>query len=59
MIQLNEICGSNINFINATDDQIQNFLKSVEFEEPPSSNLIVKKSIVKREAADKDLWFIE
>lgn len=50
MIQLNEICSANINFINATDEQIQNFLKSVEFEDPPQSNLIVKKSIVKRDA---------
>ena len=29
---------------------IKSFLKSIEFEEPPESDLIVKKSIVKREA---------
>ncbi|CDW71523.1 UNKNOWN [Stylonychia lemnae] len=50
MIQLNEICKANIDFINATDDMIKNFIKSVEFEAPPESNLIIKKSIVKRDA---------
>lgn len=29
---------------------IKNFIKSVEFDNPPESNLIVKKSIVKRDA---------
>lgn len=29
---------------------IKNFIKSVEFEAPPESNLIIKKSIVKRDA---------
>ena len=50
MIQLNEICQTNIDFINATDDQIKNFIKYVEFEDPPESNLIVKKGLVKRDA---------
>eukprot|EP00347_Sterkiella_histriomuscorum_P012073 403369992 len=50
MIQLNEICNTNIDFINATDDQIKEFINSVEFEKAPESNLIVKKGIVKRDA---------
>lgn len=29
---------------------IKNFIKGIEFEEPPQTNLIVKKSIVKRDA---------
>lgn len=50
MIQLNEICNTNIDFIKASDDDIKGFLKGVEFTEVPQSDLIIKKSIVKRDA---------
>ncbi len=49
MIQLNEICNTNIDFLKATDEDIQAFLKGVEFTDVPQSDLIIKKSIVKRE----------
>ena len=50
MIQLNEICNTNIDFIKASDDDIKGFLKGVEFIDVPQSDLIIKKSIVKRDA---------
>lgn len=50
MIQLNEICNTNIDFIKASDDDIKGFLKGVEFTDVPQSDLIIKKSIVKRDA---------
>jgi|LauGreDrversion4_2_1035121.scaffolds.fasta_scaffold253747_2 hypothetical protein len=49
-MSLNDICGAGIDFMNTTDADIKNLLKIVEFDPAPESNLILKKSIIKREA---------
>jgi hypothetical protein len=49
-MQLNDICGARVDFMKATDEDIKNLIKKVEFESAPESNLILKKSIVKRES---------
>ena len=50
LIQLNDLCGSEVNLMTAKDEDIKNLIKKCDFEPAPESNLIVKKSIVKRES---------
>ena len=42
--------GANIDFPNATDADIKELIKKVEFEEAPETNLVVKKGLIKRES---------
>lgn len=42
MQQLNDLCGSDLNLTNATDEDIKNLVKKCDFEAAPESNLIVK-----------------
>lgn len=49
-MQLNDIADSNIDFMNTTDGDIKNMIKKIDFDAPPESNLIIKKSIIKSEA---------
>lgn len=50
MIQLNDIVDGKVDFMQTDDEKIKKFIGSVNFEDPPESNLVVKKTIVKREA---------
>jgi hypothetical protein len=50
LMQINDICGAGLDFISTTDDDIKALIKKVEFEAAPESNLVVKKSIIKRES---------
>ena len=50
LLQLNEINHFELDFHTATDADIKNLIKKVEFGPAPESNLIVKKTIVKRES---------
>lgn len=50
LMSLNDLCGGDVNFMKATDEDIKNLIKKVDFEAAPESNLIVKKSIMKRES---------
>jgi hypothetical protein len=47
-MQLNDICGCGVDFMIATDDDIKALIKQVTFDQAPESNLIIKKSNVKR-----------
>ena len=49
MMQLNDLCHAGIDFINANNDDIKSLIKKVQINNPPESNLVVKKAIVKRE----------
>jgi len=50
LIQINDLYGGGVDFMKATDEDIKNLIKKVEFEKAPESNLIVKQSIMKRES---------
>lgn len=50
LMQINDICGAGLDFTSTTDDDIKALIKMVEFETAPESNLVVKKSIIKRES---------
>ena len=49
LMQLNDLCGCGVDFMKATDDDIKALIKKVTFDEAPESNLIIKKSNVKRD----------
>jgi hypothetical protein len=49
LMQLNDMFGCGVDFMSATDDEIKSLIKKVTFEEAPESNLIIKKSNVKRD----------
>jgi hypothetical protein len=49
LMQLNNICGCGVDFMKANDDDIKALIKQVTFDEAPDSNLIIKKSNVKRD----------
>lgn len=50
LMSLNDLCGGEVNFMKANDEDIKNLIKKVDFEAAPESNLVVKKSIMKRES---------
>jgi hypothetical protein len=47
---LNELHDGGLDFGTATDGDIKNLLKKIEFDKPPESNLVLKSTIIKREA---------
>lgn len=47
---LNEFNEGGVDFTTATNADIKTLLKKIEFEQPPESNLVVKSTIIKREA---------
>ena len=44
------MAGTGIDFMKATDADIKNLIKKSDFEAAPESNLVVKKTIIKRES---------
>jgi hypothetical protein len=48
-MQLNEIYNCGVDFASATDEDIKGLIKKVTFEEAPESNLIIKKTNLKRD----------
>ena len=50
MMQLNKELDLKLDFLKADDKSVRDFINSVIFEAAPESNLVVKKSIVKRES---------
>ena len=49
MMQLNEAVNGGIDFMKTNDQTIKTFIKSIKFEEPPQSNLVIKKGVIKRD----------
>jgi hypothetical protein len=47
---LNELNDGGLDFETATDADVKTLLKKIEFEQPPESNLVIKSTIIKREA---------
>lgn len=47
---LHDMSSETVDFGTATDADIKNLIKSVNFEVAPQSNLVLKTSIIKREA---------
>jgi hypothetical protein len=49
-VQLDGIVGANVDFQHATDADIKELIKKVEFEEATETNLVIKKGVIKRES---------
>jgi predicted secreted protein len=49
LMQLNEMYSCGVDFMTATDEDIKGLIKKVTFDEAPESNLVIKKSNVKRD----------
>lgn len=50
LMQLNQQNNGKIDFMNADEQEVKQFINGLQFDQPPESNLIVKKSIIKRES---------